>query len=63
MQQSNSLAINSISLGSAPNAGFESLICLGRKNGSIAIYNASTTKVQEPVKVLQGHKSNGFLLF
>ncbi|KAL7070899.1 hypothetical protein ACQ4LE_009669 [Meloidogyne hapla] len=61
VQQKNCLAINSIALGSAPNIGFESLIFLGRKNGSIAIYNASST--EEPVKVLQGHKSNVCALY
>ncbi|CAK5039224.1 unnamed protein product [Meloidogyne enterolobii] len=61
VQQKDCLAINSIALGSAPDAGFESLIFLGRKNGSVAIYNASNT--EEPVKVLQGHKSNVCALY
>uniref|UniRef100_A0A914KKQ2 PUL domain-containing protein n=1 Tax=Meloidogyne incognita TaxID=6306 RepID=A0A914KKQ2_MELIC len=61
VQQKDCLAINSIALGSAPDAGFESLIFLGRKNGSVAIYNAANT--EEPVKVLQGHKSNVCALY
>jgi hypothetical protein len=57
IQQKDCLTINSIAFGALNTSGWECLIFVGRKNGSIAIY--SPANPADPIKVMQGHKSNG----
>lgn len=54
--QQDCFAINSIAVGGLEEG--DCLIFVGRKNGSIAIFSMENG-FSEPIKVLQGHKSNG----
>uniref|UniRef100_A0A183CH72 PUL domain-containing protein n=1 Tax=Globodera pallida TaxID=36090 RepID=A0A183CH72_GLOPA len=53
--QKDCLSINSVAVADGLDKGF--LVFVGRKDGSIAIFS-STNTFNEPIKVLQGHKSN-----